>query len=124
MLGATRTSASARPSEHGVPSKGKSMSAMPVFVGIDVACAKRKRLPVCFAVLEGSRLKPITIPVELSNQIPSGLDYPFKLAGILLAKVVNRMAKRQGWTLFGLPSMLQPPQPTRSIKRVRRVAQQ
>jgi hypothetical protein len=61
---------------------------MPVFVGIDVACAKRKRLPVCFAVLEGGRPEPIAIRVELSNQMPSGLgnievsnDNPRRRAG-------------------------------------------
>jgi hypothetical protein len=42
---------------------------MEVFVGIDVACAKSKRLPICVARKEGDKV----IPLEFRVELPRGL---------------------------------------------------
>jgi hypothetical protein len=44
---------------------------LPVYVGIDVACAVGKRLPVC-VVSAGHPLMPLTIPTHLATLLPRG----------------------------------------------------
>ena len=82
------------------------MARTPVFVGIDVACAKRKRLPVCFAGFNGGRLEPMAIPTDLLKEFPVGLgnieiqrNAPYKAAAKLLVSALDRTAKTQGWNL-------------------------
>ena len=48
------------------------VSPTPVLVGVDVACAKRKRLPICFTAVAGGRLEPLEVPDELAKRFPVG----------------------------------------------------
>ena len=48
------------------------MASQDVFVGIDVACASGKRLPLCI-VSHGHPLMPLEIPKELAVLVPRGL---------------------------------------------------
>jgi len=47
------------------------VSATPIYLGIDVACASNKRLPICAAAL-GSTIEPLEIPAYLLRLIPRG----------------------------------------------------
>ena len=67
-------------------------SATSIFVGIDVACRKRKRLPVCFAASLGGRLEPIKAPSDIVAKLPLGLgnleilqEHPFRSAAAAVA---------------------------------------
>lgn len=42
------------------------------FVGIDVACAKRKRLPICICTMSEGRLVPIPLRLKSSHRPPRG----------------------------------------------------
>ena len=47
------------------------LSAAPVFAGIDVACAQRKRLPICIAAFAQDRLEPSrTAPEGMGCAVP------------------------------------------------------
>jgi predicted nuclease with RNAse H fold len=83
------------------------MPSTPVFVGIDVACAKRKRLPICFAAYEGSRLEPLLIPLELAEKFPVGRgnveiaqDAPFRREAAALTDALNHVCMAQGWSIM------------------------
>ncbi|HJS87501.1 MAG TPA: DUF429 domain-containing protein [Acetobacteraceae bacterium] len=78
----------------------------PVYVGIDVACATSKRLPVCF-VAAGPPLLPLTVPRHLSDRIPCGLgnqeiaaDAPFRQAAHAVAKAIHGIADDRGWRII------------------------
>jgi len=91
-----------------------------VFIGIDVACAKRKRLPICFAYQDGKRLIPLEVPVTLARSIPRGIGNgavldaaPFaELAAVVAAASPGRAGPRQcelalsaaGLSVFRTPS--------------------
>jgi predicted nuclease with RNAse H fold len=74
-------------------------SAAPVFVGIDVACAQRKRLPICIAAFAGGRLEPLRVP-ELVSKLPVGRgnreileEHPFRAAAAIVAETLNEAPK-------------------------------
>ena len=80
-----------------------------VYVGIDVACAKRKRLPICFAALEGGRLRPLIVPVERTQKFPRGKGNvevrerdPFAADAIALRQAVQETADILGWRIARL----------------------
>lgn len=77
-----------------------------VFVGIDVACAKRKRLPICFTTFSGHRLEPLEVPRELTARLPVGRgndqitqDNPFRSEAKTIADVLNDIAEKQAWRI-------------------------
>jgi predicted nuclease with RNAse H fold len=83
------------------------MSSTSVFVGIDVACAKRKRLPICFAAYEDTRLEPLLIPLELAKKFPVGRgnveimqDAPFRREAAALTDALNHVCTERGWSIM------------------------
>ncbi len=68
------------------------MSSPSVYIGIDVACAMGKRLPIC-AVSPGRPLLPLTIPKRLAALIPRGVGNA-------------AVAARTGWSPLELESKL------------------
>jgi predicted nuclease with RNAse H fold len=74
-----------------------------VYVGIDLACAAGKRLPICM-VSAGPPLMPLTIPKHLGRLIPRGVGNrevtavaPFREAARGVASAINRIADEMGW---------------------------
>jgi hypothetical protein len=68
-----------------------------VYVGIDVACAVGKRLPIC-VVSTGCPLMPLTIPKHLAGLIPRGVGNkeitaaaPFQAAARDVVSTINRI---------------------------------
>lgn len=81
------------------------MSSTPVFVGIDVACAIEKRLPMC-VVSVGRQVVPLTIPKHLATTIPRGLgnreitaEAPFRAAAEGVAGALERIAVEMAWRI-------------------------
>lgn len=82
------------------------VSATPIFVGIDVACAKKKPLPVCFAWLNGHRLEPVDPSPEFIRECPTGpgnieiskVD-PFGCAARKFAEALDHGAKERSWNI-------------------------
>jgi predicted nuclease with RNAse H fold len=79
---------------------------IPVFVGINVACAKRKRLPICFTTFNGNRLEPLEVPPELTARLPVGRgndqitqDNPFKTEAEIVADVLDDIAVKLAWRI-------------------------
>jgi predicted nuclease with RNAse H fold len=79
------------------------MSSVPVFVGIDVACAVNKRLPICI-VSAGWQLTPMMIPKNLAAKIPRGVGNkeitagtPFREAAHGVASALKSIASNMGW---------------------------
>jgi predicted nuclease with RNAse H fold len=80
-------------------------SAAPVFIGIDVACAQQKRLPLCIAACIEGRLEPLRVP-ELVGKLPVGRgnreileEHPFRAAAAAVAETLNEAAKSGGWKI-------------------------
>jgi len=80
-----------------------SMSSVPVFVGIDVACAVNKRLPIC-VVSAGHQLTPMMIPKNLAATIPRGVGNkeitagtPFRESAHGVASALKSIASHMGW---------------------------
>jgi len=74
-----------------------------VYLGIDVACAARKRLPIC-VVSAGHTLMPLTIPKHLAELIPRGVgnkeitaDAPFREAARSVVSAINRIVIEMAW---------------------------
>ena len=81
-------------------------SATRIFVGIDVACAQRKRLPICVAGFRGDRLESLELPPEIARALPLGpgnieilQDAPFRSAAVMLAGTLDRGAKKHNWEI-------------------------
>jgi hypothetical protein len=77
-----------------------------VYVGIDVACAKRKRLPICFAAIQGGRLRPLAVPVHCARKFPRGKGNvevrepdPFAADAIALRQAIQQTAEFLGWRI-------------------------
>ena len=77
-----------------------------VYVGIDVACAKRKPLPICFAALEGGRLRPLAVPVDCTRKFPRGKGNvevrepdPFAADAVALRRAIQETADILGWRI-------------------------
>jgi hypothetical protein len=74
-----------------------------VYIGIDVACAIGKRLPIC-VVSTGHPLMPLTIPKHLAGLIPRGVGNkeitaaaPFQEAAHGVVSTINRIVGEMGW---------------------------
>lgn len=81
------------------------MSAPPIYIGIDVACARNKRLPIC-AVSQGNALEPLQIPEALLRLIPRGRGNreitevaPFRDAARGVARAIGQIAHEMGWRI-------------------------
>ena len=79
--------------------------ASPVYVGIDVACAVRKRLPICI-VSADQALTPLTIPKHLAALIPRGVGNmeivaaaPFREAARGVVSAINHIMIDMGWQI-------------------------
>ena len=82
------------------------MPKTPVFVGVDVACAKGKRLPVCVAARIKGRLEPRPIPDGESalswtgkGNIEVKEDDPFGDSAKELVDALRRAADAEGWDI-------------------------
>jgi hypothetical protein len=81
------------------------LPATPVYIGIDVACAVGKRLPIC-VVTAGGPLLPMAIPKHLAALIPRGLGNkeitavaPFKEAARNVVGAIKIIAGEMGWKI-------------------------
>jgi hypothetical protein len=81
------------------------VSSLSVYVGIDVACAIGKRLPIC-VVSAGHPLMPLTIPKHLATFLPRGLGNreiaaaaPFQDAARGVVSIIKRIAIEMGWQI-------------------------
>jgi hypothetical protein len=79
-----------------------------VFIGIDVACALNKKLPICAVSADHPPLTPQAIPTSLSAIIPRGVGNkeipsaaPFHEAARDVAAAINRIIKEMSWTVIG-----------------------
>jgi predicted nuclease with RNAse H fold len=76
-----------------------------VYVGIDVACALGKRLPIC-VVSAGRPLMPLMIPEHLATLLPRGLGNkeiaaaaPFQDAARDVVGAIKRIVIEMGWRI-------------------------
>jgi hypothetical protein len=74
-----------------------------VYIGIDVACAAGKRLPIC-VVSAGDPLMPLTIPKDLVGLIPRGVGNkeimaaaPFEKAARGVVSSITRILDEMRW---------------------------
>ena len=79
------------------------MPSSSVFIGIDVACAVGKRLPLC-VVAADYPLMPLTIPKHLAGLIPRGVGNreiiaaaPFEESARGVASAIARIRDEMGW---------------------------
>lgn len=77
-----------------------------VFLGIDVASAQRKRLPLCFVEKKLGRLEPLFLPEELSQSFPRGSGNaaivepnPFSALALQVARSIQQTCAQLQWTL-------------------------
>jgi hypothetical protein len=77
----------------------------PVYIGIDVACAKGKRLPIC-VVSAGPTLMPLALPKQLAGLIPRGVGNreiaavsPFQEAARGVASALTSIVREMGWNV-------------------------
>ena len=76
-----------------------------VYIGIDVACARGKRLPIC--VVSGRHpLTPLMIPKHLAGLIPRGVGNreiaaatPFEETASGVVNAIDRIATDMGWQI-------------------------
>jgi hypothetical protein len=76
-----------------------------VYVGIDVACAVGKRLPIC-VISADTPHTPLVIPKPLANLIPRGLGnrevfspMPFRVVAVQVAAMLKQIASEMGWLI-------------------------
>jgi hypothetical protein len=81
------------------------LSSFSVYVGIDVACAVDKQLPIC-VVSAGFPLMPLMIPKHLAGLVPRGSGNkeiskpaPFEEAARGVMMSINRIAEEMGWRI-------------------------
>lgn len=79
------------------------MRSSPVYIGIDVACAVGKKLPIC-VVSAGYPLMPLAVPRHLAGLIPRGAGNkevaaakPFQKAAQGVVSTINRIVDEAGW---------------------------
>jgi hypothetical protein len=90
----------------GVSVNGRlSMPSSLIYVGIDVACAVKKRLPICFAPA-GQPLMPLDIPKHLAVAMPRGLGNkevmspaPYREAAGKVVYSIGPIAQEMGWQI-------------------------
>jgi hypothetical protein len=80
-------------------------SPLPVFIGIDVNCAKRAHLPICF-ISTGSKTVIHALPDDLASLIPRGVGngeireiLPFRAKAREVTAAVARIVSSQNWTI-------------------------
>jgi predicted nuclease with RNAse H fold len=73
---------------------------MDIFIGIDVACAKAKPLPICIVKEEGDKV----VPMEFREELPRGpgnieitKPRPFRALAKLVAIRLAETCKEKGW---------------------------
>jgi hypothetical protein len=66
--------------------------AIDAFAGIDVAYAKRKRLPVCVCVREGERITPLPLATATALRPPAGSGNAATLDSAALARFADQVA--------------------------------
>ena len=75
---------------------------MDIFLGIDVACAKAKRLPICIAKQEGDRVVPVEFREELPRS-PGNSEItkpcPFRALAESIAIGLAQTCKERGWQI-------------------------
>jgi hypothetical protein len=76
-----------------------------VYIGIDVACAVNKKLPIC-VVSAGLALTPLTVPKQFAALIPRGVGnreisapVPFRSAAQDVANAVHSIARTMEWEI-------------------------
>jgi predicted nuclease with RNAse H fold len=73
---------------------------MDVFVGIDVACAKLKPLPICVVKAEGAKVIPLEFRVELPRG-PGNIEIakpdPFRALAKSVTADLEAICRRKGW---------------------------
>ena len=81
------------------------MTSSLIYVGIDVACALGKRLPICFAAAGGA-LTPLEIPSYLASAMPRGLGNkelisvtPYRDAARKVVCTISQIAKEMAWRI-------------------------
>jgi hypothetical protein len=79
---------------------------MEVYVGIDVACAKRKPLSICFVSKIRGRLGILKPPVSFLQSVPRGLgnievlsENPFRTAAQQAAFAFQTLTSQTGWNI-------------------------
>jgi predicted nuclease with RNAse H fold len=79
---------------------------MNVYVGIDVACAKRKPLPICFVTHAEGKLKILSPPEEFLELVPRGVGnaevlnkHPFRVVAEQTARAFQCLIERFGWKI-------------------------
>jgi len=77
-----------------------------VFIGIDVACAKQKRLPICFARPMDSRLEPLGLPKGVAQLVPRGpgnievrRSAPFAELAASTVAAIKAVCIEMGWSI-------------------------
>jgi hypothetical protein len=81
----------------------ENMQLRSVYLGIDVACAAGKQLPICVISADDSRT-PLVVPKPLANLVPRGLGNrevfsraPFRDVADQVAVILKRVASEMGW---------------------------
>jgi hypothetical protein len=76
-----------------------------VYIGIDVACAANKKLPIC-AVSTDPKLTPLVIPAHLAGLIPRGVGNkeiaaaePFQEAARGVVSAIAHIASQMAWNV-------------------------
>jgi predicted nuclease with RNAse H fold len=79
---------------------------MNVYAGIDVACAKRKPLPICFVTHVNGALEILIPPIEFLQNIPRGLGNkevlnrdPFVEVAQKIGVAFRDLSKQFGWNI-------------------------
>ncbi|WP_333669626.1 DUF429 domain-containing protein [Elioraea tepidiphila] len=79
------------------------MTLSTVYLGIDVACRKGGRLPLC-VVSNGAKVEPLEIPKHLHSLVPRGVgnqeivaDSPFRDAARGVAQAIRQIATEERW---------------------------
>lgn len=79
---------------------------MDVYVGIDVACAKRKPLSICFVSKAHGRLGILKPPTSFLQSVPRGLgnvevlsENPFRIAAQQTALAFQTLISQTGWKI-------------------------
>ena len=81
------------------------MPSSSVYIGIDLACRLRRKLPIC-VVSAGAQLLPLTIPKHLVGLIPCGVGNkeiiaakPFRQAAKEVVSAIEHILKDKDWKI-------------------------
>ena len=97
---------------------------MRVAVGIDVACAKRKALPVCVISINTGIARPLDLPKDLLETFPRGCGnaeitqpFPFRAAAARVAASLAEAARRMDWTIVNVAIDAPARRPSHGIRK-------